>query len=221
MAKKILIPFVLLLFVFSCKEETEIVDLYYDYFPIKSGTWIVYDVDSIAYNDFTHTTDTFNFQVKELITTDFVANEGRVTQRIDRYYKGVTDSVWQFKNVWISNRTEKTAERVEENFRFVKLIFPIAKSAKWNGNIANVYDEVKYEYKDVHVPYTINSTKLDSCLFVQHENELTMFSQKFAEEVYAIHIGKVYGKYIDLVTLADGTITSGYNYSYKATSWGN
>jgi len=221
MAKKILIPIVLLLFVFSCKKETELVDLYYDYFPVNTGMWIIYDVDSIAYNDFTHTIDTFDFQVKEIIASEFIDNEGRLTQRIERYYKAVPDSLWQLKNVWASNRTEKTAERLEENIRYIKLIFPITKGAKWDGNIANVNDEVKYEYKDIHTTYSVNSVALDSCLFVQHENELTLFSHKFAEEVYAKHVGKVYGKYIDLVKLADGTITSGYNYSYKAISWGN
>ena len=221
MSKKIFLPFVLILFFYSCKKEKAIVDLHYDYFPVKTGTWVIYNVDSIAHNDFTYTVDTFDFQVKEIIESEFADNEGRATQRIERYYRNNADSTWLLRNVWASNRTEKTAERVEENIRYVKLIFPIVNNAKWNGNIANTLDDVSYEYKGIHTAYSLNSIKFDSCLIVQHENELTPYSDKFGEEVYANHIGNIYRKYTNLVKQADGTVTSGHDYSYKAISWGN
>jgi len=218
--KKIFPLFILLAFS-SCKRETEIVDLHYDYFPVKIGTWVIYDVDSIAYNDFTSTVDTFDFQVKEIIESEFTDNEGRPTQRIERYYRDNSNSPWLLKNVWAANRTEKTAERVEENIRYIKLIFPIVKNAKWDGNKANTLDEIQYEFKDIHSAYSLNSLSFDSCLVVQHENELTLFTNIFGQEVYANHIGNIYRKYTNLVKQADGTITSGFDYNYKAISWGN
>lgn len=209
-----------LLMVSSCKKENEIIDLHLDYFPLEIGTWIIYDVDSIAYNDFTFTVDTFYFQVKEVVAADFTDNEGREAQRIERFYRQHPDSAWVIKNVWTANRTLKTAERVEHNVRFIKLVFPLGNSVSWDGNKANTRDEVTYEYDGIHEPFTMGSLSFDSCLFVQQENELTLFSHKYGREVYAKHIGKVFLSKINLVKLVDGTITSGYNYSYKAVAWG-
>jgi len=221
MLKKAFLPLICILIFYSCKKEVEIVNLHYDYFPIKTGTWVAYNVDSIAHNDFTLTVDTFNFQVKEIIESQFLDNEGRPTQRIERYYRNNADSSWTLRNVWVANRTERDAEKVEDNIRYIKLIFPVVKNAKWNGNSANTLDEVRYEYKNIHSAYTLNSMNFDSCLVVQHENELSLFSDKFSEEVYANHIGNIYRKYVNLAKLSDGSIKSGYDYSYKAFSWGN
>jgi len=41
---------------------------------------------------------------------------------------------WLLKNVWYSVKTDKNVERVEENIRYIKLIFPIRNNAKWDGN---------------------------------------------------------------------------------------
>ena len=221
MPKKIVIPILFILAFYSCKKDVEIVDLHYDYFPVKTGSWVIYNVDSIAHNDFTYKVDTFYFQVKEIIESQFLDNEGRNTQRIERYYRSNPDSSWILRNVWAANRTEKTAERVEDNIRYIKLIFPIVKNAKWDGNIANTLDEVRYEFKNIHSAYSLDALSFDSCLVVQHENELTPFSDKFGQEVYANHIGNIYRKYTNLVKQADGTITSGYDYSYKAILWGH
>jgi len=220
--KKLFFLFCLsLLLITACKKESVLVNMHYDYFPVETGTWIIYDVDSIYYNDFTQTVDTFYFQVKEVIESTFTDNEGRLAQRIERYYRPHADSVWQIKNVWYANRTAKSAERVEENVRVTKLIFPVIKDEKWNGNAANTLGGITYSYKDVHYSTTVNNHLFDSCIAVQHENELTIFTQKFSEEIYAKHIGKIYRNHINLNKLADGTITSGFRYTYKASSWGN
>ena len=61
----ILLAFVI--FIFSCKKDKDIVvvDLGYNYFPDKKVTFVIYQVDSLFYNDFTSTIDTFQFQIKE------------------------------------------------------------------------------------------------------------------------------------------------------------
>ena len=51
MLKKAFLPLICILIFYSCKKEVEIVNLHYDYFPIKTGTWVAYNVDSIAHND--------------------------------------------------------------------------------------------------------------------------------------------------------------------------
>jgi len=207
--------------IFSCKKETLLVDTHQDYFPVKIGTWVIYDVDSTFYDDFMDSVFYFTFQVKEVIESEFIDNEGRSALRIERYYRDSSEAQWVIKDVWTANRTNKTAELVENNIRYIKLIFPIIKNSKWNGNNANILDENIYEYTDIHTPYTVQNNTFDSCLIVQHENELTLFTQKFSKEVYAKNIGKIYKNHINIEKLADGTIVSGFDYSYKIVSWGN
>ena len=205
----------------SCKKETLLIDTGQDYFPVRTGNWVIYDVDSIFYDDFLDSVFYFTFQVKEVIESEFMDNEGRATLRIERYYRDSLEAVWALKDVWTANRTPRTAEKVENNTRFIKLIFPIVKNAKWDGNKANNLDENKYEYTDIHTAYTVDTQTFDSCLIVQHENELTLFTQKFSQEVYAKNIGKIYSNNINIEKLADGTIVSGFDYTYKVVSWGN
>jgi len=56
----------------SCKKDETVPDLGYGYYPAAIGTYVVYDVDSFVYNDFTHKIDTFQFQVKEIIDSSFI-----------------------------------------------------------------------------------------------------------------------------------------------------
>ncbi|MDB4104209.1 hypothetical protein N9545_01625 [Salibacteraceae bacterium] len=47
----------------ACKRNNQIqeVDFGYDYLPLYQGAWIEYDVDSIVYDDFNASVDTFSF----------------------------------------------------------------------------------------------------------------------------------------------------------------
>jgi hypothetical protein len=115
------------IFIFSCKKDKEVIviDLGYNYFPDKKGTYVIYQVDSLFYNDFTSTIDTFQFQIKEKITENFNDLSNRVTQKIERFYRQNSTQDWLIKDVWFANRTSNTAEKVEENIRFVKIVFPL------------------------------------------------------------------------------------------------
>ena len=127
-----------LLFFSSCKKETELpVDMGYKYFPVNTGHWVTYDVDSISYNDFTGQVDSFTFQIREVVESVFTDNEGRETQRLERYKRWNDTSAWFLKDVWMVNLTATTAEKVEENIRIIKLIFPPKDNEKWDGNLYN------------------------------------------------------------------------------------
>lgn len=126
----------LLLLLSSCKKETETisVDLNLNYFPTDTGTYIVYKGDSIIYNYFfNQVRRNHSFFVKELIKDNFIDNLGRQAQRIERY---ITDDTlnWGTPHVWYQVRDNKTAERVEDNLRYLKLVFPFDASTTWKPN---------------------------------------------------------------------------------------
>ena len=86
-------------------------DLGYNYFPADIGVWVVYDVDSIVYNDFTDSVETYNYQIKEIVESAFIDGEGRETRRLERYIR-LTDTLpWSINDVWFANRTASRAAK--------------------------------------------------------------------------------------------------------------
>jgi hypothetical protein len=223
MRKLIYIIIIFTVFFFQCKEESDLppADLGLNYFPVESGTYIIYDVDSVFYDDFTMQVDTFIFQVKEYIESDFIDNEGRTSQRIEKYYREKESDDWELIKVYFATRTENRAERVEENMRFIKLGFPVDFSNRWNGNALNTEDELEYEYTEIDVPYSINTLNFDSSLSVLHEEFVTLISEDYEAEVYARNVGLVYKKYVHVEKeITTGEIKKGYDYSYSIVEYG-
>jgi len=129
---------VIVLLFAACKKDkaVETVDIGYNYFPTEVGRYVVYQVDSISYDDFFTPVkiDTAHFQLKEVIESVFTDNEGRASERIERYVRYADTLPWSLRDVWYQTRSTTKAEKVEENVRFIKLTFPTQNNQKWNGN---------------------------------------------------------------------------------------
>jgi hypothetical protein len=207
---------------YSCKKDTSLPpDLGYKYFPVNVGHWVLYDVDSVSYNEFTGLTETYHFQIREIVESVYTDSQGRVTQRLERYKKTSDTTAWFLKDVWAENLTATTAEKVEENIRIVKLIFPPSEGAEWDGNGYNDSGEQTYTYQDVNKPYVLNATTFDSTVSILQKDIPTIISDNYEFEVYASHIGLIYKKYVDISKLPSGIIKSGIDYSYTLNSFGN
>ena len=231
--------------IYSCKKdkEEEVFEMGYSYFPNKQGDFVIYDVDSFFYNDFTDHIDTFKFQLKEKVESIFTDNENRPTMRIERYVRFYNPKIpyasipWQLKNVWTANLTSTTAERVEENIRYTKLTFPVITKSSWNGNAKNTLDPLSYSYQFVDIPATIGNTNFDSVLQVTQQDITNLISKKYYIEKYARHIGLVYKHVIDVESQPGGLpdsllpvwiatpimdrVDSGIQYILKFNSYGH
>ncbi len=209
------------LLIISCKKNKveEAVDVGYGYYPVKVGNFIIYKVDSIVYNDFTGTIDTFNYQIKEVIESDFIDNQGRNTQRLERYRRANDTSQWNIQDVWYSNRTSSTAEKVEENVRYIKLIFPVKSRQEWNGNKYNYLDPETYKYSNIHKPNDIVLHHFDSTITVIQKEELNLILDDYKIEIYAKNVGMIYKKFRHLEKLPDGTIEKGVELTYTIQSF--
>ncbi|HRS54214.1 MAG TPA: hypothetical protein P5250_05875 [Bacteroidales bacterium] len=207
---------------YSCKNDiivSEIND--YNYFPVNKGHYVIYQVDSIVYNDFTNTVDTFLYEIKEYIESDIIDNSGRTVQRLEKYKRNCDTLPWKLNNVWTCLRTTYTAEKVEENVRYLKLIFPIQKDKKWNGNAYNIFDEQTYKYIDVHKPYYNKYLYFDSTITVLQKDFNTLISNDYAIEIYATGVGLVYKKFVQIEKEITGVIKKGVDYTMTAKQYGN
>lgn len=224
MKKAILLIFIsLIVIAVSCKKDKVLppVDMGYNYFPINVGHWVAYQVDSIVWDDFTQRVDTFHYKIKEVVESEFTDNEGRNTQRIERYIKPSDTTAWQIKNVFYWNRTPSVGEKTEQNVKYAKLIFPVVKNEKWNGNMYNVFDAQSYKYSYVDKPDDYNSLSFDSTLSVLQRDEEYAISKDYAEEIYARNVGMIYKRYISISTKPTGEIIKGVDYQYTIISFGN
>lgn len=182
--------------VFSCKEKTtEPEDFYYDYFPVEVGTWVTYNVEDTRYDV---QTITETYQLKELIESETTDNQGRPSLRIVRYWRQTDDEPWEVKDVWLSTRTKSTAEKVEENIRYVKLVFPVRDYQTWDGNIYNNEPEWEYYYDSINEPRAINNLTFGETVKVVQAENLNLIQEQDAYEIYAKNVGLVYRKLINL-----------------------
>lgn len=198
----------IILFVFfGCKKKIDPpVEVGYEYAPTTIGKYIVYDVDSIVYDDFKKDTTYFKYRIKETLAEHMTDNEGRPAIKLIRYIKTYSTTVsydamnWVIKDVWTYTKTNKTLEVVEEDQRYTKLAFPINADVTWNGNASNTLGEWQYKCKYINQAETINNTHFDNVLYVEQKDDKNKnaIHRQFYIEKYAKNIGLVYREIKDL-----------------------
>lgn len=183
-----------------------------NYFPDDSGTYVIYKVDSILYNDFFYNSDPAQYQrsssyfLKEKITEQFIDNLGRTARKIERY---VTDSLThpflEVNSVWYQIKTDRSAETIEDNIRYVKLTFPVSTNNEWKGNKyflneipfiplknSNVKFDWTYTYTEKDVVYNNSYKTFDSTLTVNQIYDTSKVNRLISIEKYARNIGLVH-----------------------------
>jgi hypothetical protein len=202
---------------FSCKKkkEAEKPDLGEAYYPPTIGKYIVYDVDSIIYDEFTYDSTHYKYLVKEKIEEQFTDIQGKQAYKLARYIKKFNAAVsytampWVIKDVWQINITNKDVEVVEENTRFVKLTFPVKESSTWDGNNTNTIGEWDYKYLFVDKQETINGINFEKVALVEQKNFPTLISREYYAEKYARDIGLIYREIIN-ITFKDTAVPLTY-----------
>ncbi|MEO6166580.1 MAG: hypothetical protein ABIO46_00320 [Chitinophagales bacterium] len=190
------------IFLSACEKSSvdiEPIEIDKSYFPLSSGKYIIYDVDSIVLSDFFDTTDTVHYQVMEQVDSPFLDASNQEAFRIVRSRRNSVGDAWMVTDIWSANLTETTAEKVEENLRFVKLNFPVLLNKTWKGNSHISTDsplvylsDWDYKYTEVNVQLQIDTAQFDSVVTVtQHDDENAIQKILYLEK-YARNIGLIY-----------------------------
>ena len=219
----------------NCKKnslDTTTIDFGKDYFPIKIGYYIIYEVDSTAYDELTHQAKSYQYQLKEIITEAFTNDENTTSYRLERYIryydstKPYEQIPWQIKDVWTITPYSNNIVKVEENIPFVKLIFPVKVNAQWNGNAKNTLGTQTYKYEYVNTPETIDNIYFSQTLKVQQYQYRSLIQYQNEVEKYARNVGMVYKEIIRLEsqTIIPGVPVEnrpekGFIYKMKIVDW--
>ena len=209
-------------------------NIYYDYFPVDEGHWIIYRVDSIAYNKLLDTVIEYNYYVRETIGESFTDLADQQWQRIERGIRHDTTAGWIPDAVFAQRRTISVAERSENNMRFIKMIFPFRKFAYWQGNSyinyndplnCNFYGPWDYQYKELFIPQEVNGHQFDSVVIVQQVADSGLICKNLVTEMYAKNIGLVHKRIERLTTQNTSSAPffvraeEGYILTYKIVDW--
>ncbi len=197
---------------FSCKKETDDKfkgDYSRAYFPMEIGRFVTYDVDSTLWDDFKQVKSIHKYQMRYIIADTFTDNQGRPSYRLDVLLRKGDTLPWNQHRVLYVTETENHLEWVENNLRFIKLVFPIANDVQWKGNSMipvldqqyQYFQDWTYRYENFEQPFNHNKAQFDNTVTVmQIDEELnnpeTMpdaYAYKtYGKEVYAYDIGMVY-----------------------------
>lgn len=210
-----------ILMMIGCEQQTaEPVEMGYFFYPDTPGHWVVYDVDSVVYDDFTGEMYTYQYQVKELVESTFTDGEGKPGLRLERYWRHDQADSWVVSNIWQARRLTTRLEKTEENISYIKLTFPVKKNATWDGNAYNSSEPLTYRFTEVYNPLQLNGFSFDTTATVLQKQLYTLISEDFQQEIFAKDVGMIYKKYVKLTREVDGTIVGGIDYSYSIFDFG-
>ena len=187
---------------------------FHSYFPLKTGKYIDYKVDSIVY-DFEAggiVQDTARFFLREQIGDTLTDNNGNTLYRIERFTRKDSTESWQIQDIWTASRTETQAFRTEENLRFNPLVFPSTPGKRWNGNAAfDEFTEIavageqirpwtnwSYRIESTDQPGEIGPMRFDSLTVVMEADDDNLIERRFSKAIYARNLGLVYKKQLIL-----------------------
>ncbi|MFN0173068.1 MAG: hypothetical protein ACKVU0_00365 [Saprospiraceae bacterium] len=179
------------------------------YFPLKIGKFVVYQVDSIVY-DFgpggqvvQDSSRTFS---KEIVTDTLRDNSGELQYIIDRYERTELGQPWVFKNAITASQTGTQAVRTENNWRFLKLVFPMDRRSEWDGNIwidesreieiagerMRPFTNWAYEVDSIDVQAIVGQLSFDSTLLITEADDTNVIERRLSRVRYAKHVGVVW-----------------------------
>ena len=198
------------------KDEPDPIDLGYAYFPNTVGTFLEYEVDStrhIGGDAFE-----FHFFLREEYTEQFIDGEGQLAVWIERFTRSTSADPWTFVSSYAQKRTSTTAERYEENQRYVRLAFPVNTEQSWDGNAYNDDGPWVHTYQNIGQQYILSPSLIFSdALRVQQRNVFNLIETEMAHEIYARGVGMIYK---DIRDLAFGN-TEGYEVTYELVAYGD
>src|SRR6187399_3339537 len=106
----VFISCVCMLIIFSCKKSSyPPLAIDKSYFPLVTGRYIIYDVDSLGYWGFKDTVVHHTYQIKEEVDSPYIDNEGNTAYKIIRSRREDESSPWTITDVWSANLTDHTA----------------------------------------------------------------------------------------------------------------
>lgn len=187
-------------FVACKKDNVPEPKFHYDYYPLQTGRFVVYDAMEISHDVqalIQH--DTTRFFLKTVIGEEIEDLEGDRAFKFYRFWKTNEDDAWEIKDVWTTKLKQLRIELVEENQRMVKLVFAPTKDKEWNINAYNTDAPLKAKYDEasLHTARNIFGIQFDSTIRVNQQDFFSLVDHRKKFEVYAKGVGLIHKSFKD------------------------
>ncbi|MFT3845130.1 MAG: hypothetical protein QM725_08765 [Lacibacter sp.] len=191
-----------------------------DLYPLKSGKYITYRVDSLVFVNAGKLAEVHRYRVKHVIDHEVTDNLNRPAWLVYTY---INDSLgngpWVSNGTYIITPVDKQVEVYENNLRVIKLQQPALEGFTWNGNshlplhpfnpdfpmsVDLDMNSWKFNYTSINQQEKIGTTQIDSITTVTHVDESTNLplvidtvyaTRELSLEKYAKNIGLVYREF--------------------------
>lgn len=203
---------ILLVVFFGCSKtviDDYQVDFGYDYFPLEIGKYRTYVVDSVLYdigdNEEIIVTTSRSYEM-HLVSDTITDNLGRIGYKIERYVRANDTLDWEIKDIWTTIRTNEGAEWIEENLRFLKMVFPLKQGVEWDGNqyidittiipiageSVEIFKSWSYEAITTDESEEVGDFVFENVATISQANSENLIELRLSEEKYAKDIGLVH-----------------------------
>jgi hypothetical protein len=206
-------------------EPQSSVDYGLNYFPLQTGSYIIYDVGEIRYSQL-HEPETLAYELLSEIVDSFPNAVGGFTYVVHNSKRfGTTE--WEYFETLSFMVDDNYAVVTENGTPYVKLSFPLEEGRVWNGNKRNTLGIDEYKALVVDAPIEINGLAFPKATFIEQEmydDEITRTDKRI--EIYAKGVGLISKEITQLtycteeVCLSDRIIENGIIYNQKIKEYG-
>jgi len=202
MRKALLLLVVLAGFASGCEEKYKDPDpqaMGYGYYPLEIGDYRIYSVTDIKFKN--NVGDTMRFQMQERVDTTFLDQTNTLNYKIVRSTRSDENSVWVEDSVLAVTKSETSLQLLQDNTKYVKLVFPVKNGKTWKGDAFNTHsinknEKEPYTYIQVGEPFQLNDlTFPNTATVIQGTPINNLIQLDDRKEVYAEGVGRVYRLY--------------------------
>lgn len=206
----------------------------YDFYPLEIGHYVVYDVDSLIYDDLLRAVLPSKCQLRYEVVDTFRNNNNELAYVVNIRYRKTEAEAYVPYDVMYVTRNDNRLIETQNNMNFIKLTFPIQNGNIWDGNAMIPHgdpayaefdnNEWNYTYSGFNDSYntginlfqhTVKVHQIDDQLNDPDIDSTAYAYRNFGEEVYAFNVGMVYRERIYWVFQPRATQGQGGGSGYR------
>jgi hypothetical protein len=216
--------------------DPELISVVPDYFPLKTGSWFIYTVDSVVTNQ--NIAATYSYELRVQAIDSFKTDEGDYTWILQRSKRSDAASPWASMPTWSARLSNNQLIISEGNISYVAMESPLLNGTSWDGNGFNTLGGGErcpgtvisncdlYTISDTGKPYELpDMTITNSVTVVESDDPDSIVGPDLRSRVYGKGVGLLYREFIQASYCTFGCsasqfITQGVSYRQTLKDYG-
>jgi hypothetical protein len=186
-----------------------------EFFPLQTGTFITYQVDSARIIQ--NSEQAFSYQLRISVGSSFRNDEGNTSYILQREERNTDTDPWKPAGTWTTWTSIQNAVVTEGTTSYIKLKFPLSRGLKWNGNALNSLGGDDLCSGSECDRYEV--TSVDPLVVVRQDSTKDILKKDVRFERYQKDIGLIYKESEVLNYCSTGSCPTGVDYVVDGTRY--